>query len=105
MKWLDPKNAPFLISGFPYFSQEQIYRRLSVDAQGYAPNAVDGLANETAGGVGELFGKDGAGVIAVLDLHIGSCNDSRQCSGVCVSIDHGLVVAILDGDIAAHGTD
>ena len=57
MKWLDPKNAPFLISGFPYFSQEQIYRRLSVDAQGYAPNAVDGLANETSGGQIRFHGK------------------------------------------------
>ena len=57
MKWLDPQCDPFRISGFPFYEKEQVYRRMPLDATGYVPNAVDGLANETSGGQIRFHGK------------------------------------------------
>ena len=57
MKWLNPQSDPFLISGFPYYEKEKIYRRMPLDVAGYIPDAVYGLANETAGGQIRFHGK------------------------------------------------
>jgi lysophospholipase L1-like esterase len=50
LKWLSPKEQPFRISGFPWFPQDNIYRRLPAQPNYELPAAVDSLANSTAGG-------------------------------------------------------
>lgn len=49
--WLSPKEKPFEIKGFAWFNKEQIYRRLPQNPQFKIPQAVDHLANNTAGGI------------------------------------------------------
>ncbi|WP_103996244.1 SGNH/GDSL hydrolase family protein [Paenibacillus sp. UNC499MF] len=48
--WHDPRQAPFRISGFPWLKTEGRYRRLPVLPSGKLPEAVDRLADCTAGG-------------------------------------------------------
>lgn len=50
LKWLSPKEQPFRLSGFPWFSQDNVYRRLPVKPSYELPAAVNSLANSTAGG-------------------------------------------------------
>lgn len=50
LEWLSPKEEPFRLSGFPWFRQDGVYRRLPVNPQHPLPPAVDELANCTAGG-------------------------------------------------------
>ncbi len=50
MKWYNPKNEPFLISGFPFYNTDKTYRRMPVSPRCSLPEMVDILANETAGG-------------------------------------------------------
>lgn len=57
MKWFNPQSDPFLISGFPFYEKEQVYRRMPLGAEGFIPDAVNGLANETAGGQIRFHGK------------------------------------------------
>ncbi|WP_235550383.1 SGNH/GDSL hydrolase family protein [Paenibacillus sp. Soil750] len=48
--WYSPMEQPFQISGLAWFAQEKIYRRLPTLPSGATPEAVDRLANHTAGG-------------------------------------------------------
>lgn len=48
--WHSPKNSPFHIAGFPWLEQEGMYRRLPLTPEYPLPQAVDHLANNTAGG-------------------------------------------------------
>jgi len=48
--WLDPREAPFNLSGFEWISEDNVYRRLPVRPDWEIRDAVDQLANETAGG-------------------------------------------------------
>lgn len=48
--WYDPGNEPFQITGFPWFDQDRCYRRLPLLPNEPIPEAVDWLANHTAGG-------------------------------------------------------
>lgn len=57
MKWFNPQCAPFDISGFPFYKQEMVFRRLPLGAEGFVPDAVYGLADETAGGQIRFHGK------------------------------------------------
>lgn len=57
MKWFNPQCAPFKISGFPFYEQEQLYRRLPLNPGSQIPEAVYGLADETAGGQIRFHGK------------------------------------------------
>jgi len=50
LKWFTPKEAPFKLAGFAWFAKEQIYRRLPAKPASPLPQAVDSLANCTAGG-------------------------------------------------------
>ena len=50
MKWYNPQCAPFLISGFPFYQQDMIYRRLPLTPSKPLPEAVYKLADDTAGG-------------------------------------------------------
>ena len=50
IKWLDSKKKPLVVSGFAWFSKDKIYRRLPVKPDWSIPEAVDGLADCTAGG-------------------------------------------------------
>ena len=57
MKWYNPQCAPFQISGFPFYEKEQTYRRLPLGMEGILPDALCGLADETAGGQIRFHGK------------------------------------------------
>lgn len=48
--WHAPNDAPFRLTGFPWYEQDQIFRRLPVAPVQPLPPAVDQLANCTAGG-------------------------------------------------------
>ncbi|MGG0814180.1 SGNH/GDSL hydrolase family protein [Paenibacillus alvei] len=48
--WYSPLEEPFMISGFHWFASEGRYRRLPVSTEYSIPEAVDILANHTAGG-------------------------------------------------------
>lgn len=50
VKWHSPLDPPFHIAGFAWFSEERKYRRLPTLPPGTVPEAVDYLANHTAGG-------------------------------------------------------
>ncbi|MFD0959072.1 SGNH/GDSL hydrolase family protein [Paenibacillus chungangensis] len=48
--WHSPVEAPFRLSGFAWYDQERLFRRMPVNDSGKLPQAVDYLANCTAGG-------------------------------------------------------
>ncbi|WP_248137918.1 SGNH/GDSL hydrolase family protein [Bacillus infantis] len=48
--WHDPKEAPFVISGFAWFQDEKKYRRLPSEPDWIIPDIVSRLADCTAGG-------------------------------------------------------
>ncbi len=48
--WYDPGQPPFRLSGFPWFEQDKVFRRLPVNPSHPLPPAVNSLANNTAGG-------------------------------------------------------
>jgi hypothetical protein len=50
MEWHAPCAPPFRLAGFPWFEQDGVYRRLPVKPRYHLPEAVDSLANCTAGG-------------------------------------------------------
>lgn len=50
MKWYNPQAEPFKLCGFPFYGRDKIYRRMPLTPSKPLPEAVDGLANETAGG-------------------------------------------------------
>ncbi len=50
MKWYNPQSKPFKIYGFPFYETDKLYRRLPSAPKRILPEAIDGLANETAGG-------------------------------------------------------
>lgn len=50
LQWHDPQQPPFRLAGFAWFAQDRIYRRLPLKPTEKLPEAVDGLANSTAGG-------------------------------------------------------
>ncbi|MBP1988417.1 SGNH/GDSL hydrolase family protein [Paenibacillus eucommiae] len=49
-KWLSPLHAPFHIAGLAWFEEEGVYRRLPKSPAHKISNAVEELANCTAGG-------------------------------------------------------
>lgn len=50
LEWLSPNNPPFRLSGFYWFKQDAIYRRLPLSPNYDLPKGVYSLANATAGG-------------------------------------------------------
>lgn len=50
LHWHEPDNEPFRLSGFPWYRQDRVYRRLPLADREDLPVAVDQLANHTAGG-------------------------------------------------------
>ncbi len=50
MRWHEPGNPPFRVAGFPWFGQDRAYRRLPATLDPRIPDAVDVLADCTAGG-------------------------------------------------------
>jgi len=50
LRWYSPTEPPFCLSGFPWFSEERLFRRLPLHPSYSLPPAVDALANHTAGG-------------------------------------------------------
>ncbi len=49
-KWYSPMEYPFRLSGFPWISQDKMYRRLPGNPSCKISESVDILANHTAGG-------------------------------------------------------
>ena len=50
LKWYSPTHAPFVLEGFPFFEQEHIYRRLSINPSYTLPQGVEGQSWHTSGG-------------------------------------------------------
>lgn len=50
LDWHSPREVPFGVFGFAWFDEESSYRRLPKSVKGFVPEAVDHLANHTAGG-------------------------------------------------------
>lgn len=50
MQWFNPQSEPFRLHGFPFYDQERVYRRMPLSQALGIPDAVYGLADETAGG-------------------------------------------------------
>ncbi len=50
LRWHEPDTTPFRLAGFPWFEQDRIYRRLPIADRENLPEAVDLLADNTAGG-------------------------------------------------------
>jgi len=48
--WFDPREEPFELSGFEWIKEDGVYRRLPVNPTWEIRDAVDQLANHTAGG-------------------------------------------------------
>ena len=48
--WLDPREDPFGLTGFEWIGEDKVYRRLPVHPDWEIREAVDQLANHTAGG-------------------------------------------------------
>lgn len=48
--WFDPREEPFELVGFEWIKTEKVYRRLPVNPEWEIRDAVDQLANHTAGG-------------------------------------------------------
>jgi len=49
-RWHSPAEPPFRIAGFAWFQQDRVYRRLPIRPHPPVPDAVDALADCTAGG-------------------------------------------------------
>jgi len=50
LAWHSPKEPPFQVAGFAWFERDRVYRRLPLEPPETIPDAVDSLANWTAGG-------------------------------------------------------
>jgi len=50
LRWHAPNVPPFSLSGFAWYAEERVYRRLPRQPRQPLPEAVDHLANNTAGG-------------------------------------------------------
>lgn len=50
LMWHRPGQAPFHLSGFHWYAEDGLYRRLPANPVAPLPASVDGLANSTAGG-------------------------------------------------------
>ena len=50
IRWFDPREAPFELNGFEWIKEDGVYRRLPVHPDWEIRDAVDQLANHTAGG-------------------------------------------------------
>jgi len=50
IEWHSPAEEPFRLTGFPWFGQDRVYRRLPVKPEYPIRPEVDWLANHTAGG-------------------------------------------------------
>lgn len=50
LKYYAPSESPFRLSGFPFYDQDQVYRRLPVKPGRALPDKVERLAWNTAGG-------------------------------------------------------
>ena len=82
LTWHSPCAAPFRLTGLPWFEQEQVYRRLPRDPDGRYPEAVNGLANCTAGGQVH-FRSDAANLAVRVALRGPHAMDHMPTTGQC----------------------
>ncbi len=50
VRWYDVREEPFSLAGFEWIKKDSVFRRLPVNPDWKIPDAVDQLANQTAGG-------------------------------------------------------
>ncbi|GAA3401838.1 SGNH/GDSL hydrolase family protein [Paenibacillus hodogayensis] len=106
LEWLSPKEAPFRLSGFAWFGQDGLYRRLPAKPSHPLPPAVDALANSTAGG--QIMFRTDSPKLAIrvelggkasmyhmpatgqcgFDLYLGEAGDQQYCG--TIRYDHTL---------------
>jgi lysophospholipase L1-like esterase len=82
LEWHSPNRAPFRLSGFAWFAQDGVYRRMPVRPSHRLPEAVDALANCTAGG--QIAFRTDSGRLAVL-VHLAgpATMDHMPATGQC----------------------
>lgn len=82
LRWHSPKQAPFRLSGFCWLDTEDRYRRLPVSPQWPLPDAVDRLAESTAGGQ-IRFRTDSASLAVRVELAGPPNMDHMPATGQC----------------------
>ncbi|NMO95255.1 hypothetical protein HII30_05560 [Paenibacillus lemnae] len=94
LKWHSPLDQPFHIAGFGWFAGERKYRRLPTLAEGMVPEAVDRLANHTAGGQ-VRFRTDSTSLSVRVKLkgkaHLPHMAPTGQCGVDCYVGDFGAL--------------
>ncbi len=50
LQWFSPREAPFELVGFAWYKKDRVFRRMPLKPKHRLPEAVDHLANNTAGG-------------------------------------------------------
>ncbi|QCT01927.1 hypothetical protein E6C60_1209 [Paenibacillus algicola] len=94
VRWYSPLQEPFYVAGLGWFISEQKYRRLPVLADGVVPEAVDRLANHTAGGQ-IRFRTDSSQFVVRVRLtgkaHLPHMASSGQCGVDCYVGENGAL--------------
>ncbi len=79
--WYKPHEEPFKLTGFNWFAQDGVYRRLPVTPPFPLPEAVDGLAWCTAGGQVK-FRTDSGKISVKATLRDGNAMDHMAQTGM-----------------------
>ncbi len=80
--WHEPCSHPFRLSGFPWYAGEPVYRRLPLNTSGELPDAVDELADCTAGGQ-VAFQSDSNRVVISVELAGRANMNHMPATGQC----------------------
>ncbi|MCK6470704.1 MAG: SGNH/GDSL hydrolase family protein [Planctomycetes bacterium] len=82
LEWHLPHAAPLRLAGFAWFAQDRLYRRMPKQPAEALPEAVDGLANCTAGGQ-TAFRTDSPVVAVKVKLRAPANMDHMPATGQC----------------------
>ena len=82
LAWHCPDTTPFRLTGFPWYTEERIYRRLPTDPGGRYRQPVDELANCTAGGQVQ-FRTDTSRLAVRVELRGPHAMDHMPATGQC----------------------
>ncbi len=80
IKWYDPRSTPLELNGFEWIKQDSVYRRLPLHPDWEIREAVDRLANRTAGGQ-IRFRTDSKNVYIKVELEVKSGNSRISANG------------------------
>ncbi len=82
LRWYLPDKPPFRLAGFAWYAQDRVYRRLPLAASRDIRDAVDQLANYTAGG--QISFQSDSPLIAVKVALAGpACMNHMPATGQC----------------------